>query len=261
MYARLVGAQVRAQIRYKVSFTVDLVATTLAAGLDLGTVLVLFRVAPDIAGFGVRQGFLIASLASCGFASADFVMGNIDRLQNIIRLGTLDAVMVRPLSVLCQLLAGEFALRRVGRVIQGITVYGVALAAAHVRPTPAHVVLAVLAPLCGLVFFASWFLAGATISFWWIDSGEFASGFTYGGRDFVAYPVTVYSGLFRRVFGYGLGFAFIAYYPSLVLLDRPDPLGLPPWTGWCAPAVAMLAARIASALWRIGVRQYMSTGS
>jgi ABC-2 type transport system permease protein len=189
------------------------------------------------------------------------VMGNIDRLRNIIRLGTLDAAMVRPLGVLGQLLASEFAARRIGRVVQGVTVYGIALAAAHVRPTAAHAVMVVLAPLCGLVFFSAWFLAGATISFWWIDSGEFASGFTYGGRDFVAYPVTVYSGLFRRVFGYGLGFAFIAYYPGLVLLDRPDPLGLPGWTGWGTPAVAAVAAGVAALLWRIGVRQYRSSGS
>src|SRR5262245_65473798 len=113
----------------------------------------------------------------------------------------------------------------------------------------------------GTVFFASVFVTGSTVAFWWIDSGEFANGFTYGGRDFTTYPMTVYAALFRRVFAYGLGFAFVAYYPTLVLLDHPDPLGLPAWIGWLSPAVAALAATIAATAWRTGVRPYPSTGS
>jgi viologen exporter family transport system permease protein len=261
VYARIVRAQVRAQAQYKVSFTVDLIATTLALTLDLVTVLVLFRVTRTLAGFGFPQAFLMAGIAMCGFALADMVIGNIDRLRFTIRTGLLDAVLVRPLGVLGQLLAMDFAPRRIGRAVQGVAVYGIGLALAHVTAAPAHVVMAVLAPLCGAVFFCAWFIAGATVAFWWIDSGEFANGFTYGGRDFTTYPLTVYSGLFRRLFGFGLGFGFVAYYPALVLLDRPDPLGLPAWTGWTAPLVAALTAVAAAAIWRFGVRHYRSTGS
>ena len=114
----------------------------------------------------------------------------------------------------------------------------------------------------GAVFFGAIFVATATVAFWWIDSGEFANGFTYGGRDFTSYPITVYSGLFRRIFAYSLGFAFVAYYPALALLGRPDPLGLPGWAGlvrrrwWPCAAVA-----VAALVWRFGVRHYRSTGS
>ena len=93
------------------------------------------------------------------------------------------------------------------------------------------------------------------------ESAEFANGFTYGGRDFAAYPLTVYSGLFRRLFGYGLGFAFVSYYPALALLGRADPLHGPDWLGWCAPLVAIAAALAAGGVWRLGVRHYRSTGS
>ena len=104
-------------------------------------------------------------------------------------------------------------------------------------------------------------LAGRSVAFWWIESAEFANGLTYGGRDFASYPLTVYSGLFRRLFGYSLGFAFVAYYPALILLGRPDPLHGPAWLGWCAPLVAGLAALAAAGVWRLGVRHYRSTGS
>jgi ABC-2 type transport system permease protein len=53
----------------------------------------------------------------------------------------------------------------------------------------------------------------------------------------------------------------VAYYPALVLLGRPDPLGLPEWVGWCSPLVAVAAAALAGIAWRFGVRHYRSTGS
>src|SRR5438046_1614010 len=69
------------------------------------------------AGLTLAQAFLMASLASCGFALADLVCGNIDRLRQAIRAGQLDAVLVRPLGVLLQLMATDFAPRRIGRVV------------------------------------------------------------------------------------------------------------------------------------------------
>jgi len=261
VYAQLVRATLRGQAQYRLSFAIDVVGTSLAVTIDLLAVLVFFRVARSLAGFPVRQAFLMASLAAFGFAMADLVAGKVDRLRFNIRTGRLDAMLVRPLGVLPQLLAEDFAFRQVGRVAQAFAAYLVGLSYAHVAWNPGRVLLAVIAPLAGAVFFGALFVAGGTVAFWWIESAEFANGFTYGGRDFAAYPLTVYSGLFRRLFGYGLGFAFVSYYPALALLGRADPLHGPDWLGWCAPLVAIAAALAAGGVWRLGVRHYRSTGS
>ena len=116
-------------------------------------------------------------------------------------------------------------------------------------------------PVCGAVFFGSIFVLSASLAFWWVDSGEVGHAFTYGGRDFTAYPLTAYGGWFRAVFGYGLGFGFVAYQPALALLGRTDPLGLPTWAGYTAPLVALVVAGVAAAVWRAGIRHYRSTGS
>jgi ABC-2 type transport system permease protein len=137
----------------------------------------------------------------------------------------------------------------------------VALGLADLRWTPARVALLLLAPVAGAVFFSSIFVISASLAFWWVESGEIGNAFTYGGRDFTAYPMSVYSGWFRGVFAYGLGFGFVAYHPALVLLGRADPLGLPGWTGWVSPLVSLVAAGLAARVWRIGIRHYRSTGS
>ncbi|MGH3757979.1 ABC-2 family transporter protein [Actinophytocola sp.] len=71
----------------------------------------------------------------------------------------------------------------------------------------------------------------------------------------------MFGGFFRRLFAYGLGFAFVAYLPALALFGRPDPLGVPGWLHWCSPLTALLAAGLAALFWRTGVRYCRSTGS
>ena len=166
--------------------------------LDIVAVLVFFRITRSLAGFPFRDVFLMASLAMFGFSLADLVASNVDLLRFNVRTGQLDALLVRPLAVLPQLIVMDFAPRRFGRVLQALVVYAMVLAYAHPAWNPARAVLAVLAPLSGGVFYSALFVAFGSVAFWWIESAEFANGFTYGGRDFAAYPLTVYSGLFRR---------------------------------------------------------------
>ncbi|HEY0697568.1 MAG TPA: ABC-2 family transporter protein [Micromonospora sp.] len=257
----LLGAQLRAQASYRVSFAIDLLTNVGSTVFDVLTVLVLFRVTPSLGGFDVSEALVVVGLATAAFATADLTVGNIERIRVYVRTGTLDAVLLRPLGVLPQLLLMDLPLRKLSRSVFGFGVLVVALARADIDWTPARAVLAVVAPLAGTVFFASIFVASATVSFWWIESGELGHAVTYGGRDFTAYPTTVYSGWFRRIFAYGLGFAFVAYQPALALLGRADPLGLPGWVGWASPLVAVGAASAAALVWRTGVRHYRSTGS
>jgi ABC-2 type transport system permease protein len=260
-YLALLRGQARSQASYRTSFVVDLVGNVGATVFDVLTVLVLFRVTRDLGGFDRTEAMVMVGLSSAAFATADLTVGNIERVRQYVRTGLLDAVLVRPLGALPQLLLMDLPVRKAARSLFGIGVLVAALALADVSWTPGRVVLAVLAPLAGVVFFGSIFVATATLSFWWIDSGEVGAAFTYGGRDFTTYPMTVYSGWFRAVFAYGLGFGFVAYYPALALLGRADPLGLPAWVGWLAPGVALLAAAGAATAWRVGVRHYRSTGS
>jgi ABC-2 type transport system permease protein len=235
--------------------------TSVACLVDLFAVVVVFRVTPSLGGFGVREVLLMASLCQLGFQTADLAVGNIEEIGRYVRTGLLDTILIRPRTALGQLLVMDFAFRKVGRLVQGGVLYAAALVYARIDWTPARAVLALIAPIAAAVLYAAVFVAGATVAFWWIDSGEFANAFTYGGRQFGSYPASIYAPWLRRVFAYGLGLAFAAYQPALALLGRADPLGTPAWLAWCTPAVALAAWSGASLLWRSGIRHYRSTGS
>lgn len=261
MYRHLVRAQVRGQAAYRASFTLDLAGNALIPVIDVLVILALFRVTRTVGDFSAYEVLSMFGLSATSFALADLAVGNIERMRIYVRQGLFDAVLLRPLSALGQLVALDFTIRRISRVIVALVVLGVALSRVDIDWTAGRVALVVLAPLFGALFFGAVFVMTATVAFWWIDSGEFANAFTYGGRDFTSYPVTVYSGLFRALFAYCLGFAFVAYYPALAVLGHPDPLGAPAWVAWSSPVVSIVALVLASIVWRFGVRHYRSTGS
>ncbi|GAA4899062.1 ABC-2 type transport system permease protein [Stackebrandtia albiflava] len=260
-YLRLTAAQVRSQAQYRFSFVLDLFGQTAVTVLDFLTILVLFRITPVLGGFELHEVLVMSGIAITGFSIADLAVGNVEQLAHYVRTGLLDAMLIRPRRVLPQLLAVDFQLRRIGRVVFAAVVLAVAAAASGVEWTWWRWLLVVTAPLAGAVFFSAVFVITATTMFWWVDSREFSASFTYGGRDFTSYPLTVFGGGFRRLFGYALGFGFVAYHPTLALLGRADPLGAPGWLGWSGPVVASIAALAAGALWRTGLRHYKGTGS
>ena len=239
----------------------DVVGSIGYGGLDIVTVLVLFRVSRTMAGFTFAEVFLMTAIASCSFAIADVVVGNVERLRIYVRTGLLDTVLVRPLGVLPQLAILDVAPRRVGRVVFAIGVVTVAAINAGLVLTPARLALLIVAPIAGAVIFSAVYVGTATVAFWWTESGEMGNALTYGGHDFASYPMSIYGPIFRRLLAYGLGFAFVAYYPTLTLVDRADPLGAPVALGYASPLVAALVAAAAGLGWRTGVRRYASTGS
>lgn len=236
----------------------DLTFSAITAAAGVLEVLVLFRVNPRLGGFTLGEGLLIASLAVASFSLSELVVGNIDHLSAHVRRGWLDAVLVRPLSTLGQLMVGDFSLRRIGGVLEGIIVFALACLVSEVDWTPTKVLLCVIAPISGAVIFGSIFVAGSTVAFYWSEVDAIQNAVTHGGRDFAKLPTNIYGAGYRIVFGFVLGLGFVAYFPALALLGRPDRLAI---LGWCSPFVACGWAVVASCVWRLGVRRYRSTGS
>jgi ABC-2 type transport system permease protein len=238
------------------------VLNALIAALEMVAVLAVFRVTPQLGGFPFREALVMAGLTQLAFCTADLCVGNLERLPFYLRTGLLDAVLLRPLPALGQLVVADASPRRLGRVVETGGVYGLALALAPITWTPARVALAVLAPATGALLYGALFVTGSAAMFWLVDAGEVVNAFTYGGRTFAGYPMPIYAAWFRRAFGYGLGLAAVGYLPTLALLGRVDPLGLPGWLRWCGlPLAAAGWAGAAALAWRAGIGHYEGTGS
>jgi viologen exporter family transport system permease protein len=84
---------------------------------------------------------------------------------------------------------------------------------------------------------------------------------TYGGREMLSYPLTVYSQLMQRFFLFVVPLAFASYVPTCYVLGRPLPFGMASEIAFASPLIAYAFAFVSGCIWRCGVRRYQSTGS
>lgn len=261
LYRRLVGARLRSQLQYRVSFIVDLIGSFCFTFLDFVTVVVLFEHFPALDGWTLAEVALLYGISGIGIAVADMFIGNIEEISAQIRTGDFDVVLLRPAPTLLQVIASDLALRRLGRVAQSTVVLVYALANVGIDWTPARALLLPVGIGSAALVFGATFVLGASVMFWTVGSGEIAATFTYGGNAMTSYPLSVFGPWLRRMLAFVVPLGFVTYFPGLYLLDKPDPLGYPEWFQLAAPLAAVGFVAIAGAVWRVAVRHYRSSGS
>ncbi len=251
----------RSQLVYPTSFVLQCAAQALVQLTEVVVILVLFSRISEMGGFTRHEVLLIFSLAGISFGLADMLVGSLDKVGQLVRTGTLDALLLRPLPALTQICVSDFALRRLGRVATGLLVLGYVLVTSEVSWTPLRVTILLITPLTGLVLLAAIWIAASATTFWLVEGSELPNAVTYGSGMFTSYPVSIFSGWLLRLMAFVVPGAFVAYYPALAILGKPDPLGLSPVLQYSAPLVAVLAAGAAALVWRAGLRHYVGTGS
>ena len=260
-FAILAAMWVRVSWTYRTSFLVMTAASLVITGIDFVAILVMFSNVDELGGFGLGEiAFLYGATAVC-LGIGDLVVGNVERLGRHVRLGTFDAMMVRPVGVFAQVCANEFALRRLGRIAQGTAVLLWSLTVVDITWDPARVAMLGSMVACGTAIFVGLFVLGAAFQFVSSDASEVANAFTYGGNTMTQYPLTIYPTEVVKALTFLVPVAFVNWYPALFILDVPDPFGLPGWLRFAAPVAAVVVCSLAALAWRAGVRRYRSTGS
>ena len=260
-YRVLLASRVRSQATYGRSFALDVLGSASVGIFEFAEVYIIFANVDALGGLDFAGVAMVFALANLAFALADLAVGHVDQLPTYLRTGTLDALLLRPLPVLAQLVTSDVSLRRLGRATVALVILGIALPLNDIEWTPARIVLLLLAPLAGAAIFAALFVIAGAVQFWLIEGGDLTAAFTYGGSYAASFPASVFAIPMRVLFTFVVPATFVAYLPTLVLLDLPGPGGLPQWLGWCTPLAAVGIWSVAALAWRAGLHRYTGAGS
>jgi ABC-2 type transport system permease protein len=262
LYLRLVGARIRAQMQYKLSFWLELLGFLLLTGTEFGVLAILMGRFHSVAGWTLPEVALLYGLSATAFGLAETVGRGFDSpFELMMQKGSFDMILSRPQGSFFQILASEFQLRRLGRSLQGLAVLCYAFAQLDLAWTPAKALLLPLTIASGTLIYIALTVIGATVCFWTIKTPEVINVFTAGGDYMASYPLSIYSRPLRAIFLYIVPVAFANYPAALLLLERADSRGLPASLAWAAPLVALAFFAVALRVWRVGVSKYQSTGS
>lgn len=263
MYLRMLVYQLHSQMQFRASFWMDLLSTGMGNLVYFLAMALVIQRFGSIGGWNLGEIAFLIGMIEMSFGIMDMVFSGFDYdyFATIVREGKFDQVMLRPVGLTWQVLGSRFLVRRIGRILEGLAIFVVALTQVNIVWTPGKILYLPVVLASQVLVMGALFMIGSTITFWTLQSIEAVNIFTYGGTELMSYPMEIYPLWMQRFFTFVIPFIFLNFYPALYFLDKPDPLQFPPFAPFLAPFVALSFFAIALWFWRVGINHYQSSGT
>jgi ABC-2 type transport system permease protein len=249
-------------MQYPSSFFLLSLGQFLATIIEFIGIWALFGRFGGLLHWSLPQVALLYATVNISFAVADTMSRGFDVFgPQFVKTGAFDRLLLRPRSTPLQLMGHEVRLTRIGRLLQGLLVLGIAIGMLDLSWGVSEVLLLLVAVAGGVALFIGLLVLQATLAFWTVEGLEVANALTYGGVFAAQYPIEIYATWFRQFFIFVVPLSCIAYFPVVGILGIDEPLGAPRWILHASPLAGGLFLAAALAIWRLGVRHYTSTGS
>jgi ABC-2 type transport system permease protein len=245
---------IAAELEYRVNF---LLAALSSLGNLSGSVFGLFlfyRTGYQFQGWSWEQALVVLGMFTLlqGFSST-FLAPNLNRIVRHIQQGTLDFVLLKPISSQFWLSVHTLSPWGIPDLLFGIFVIGYAGTRLGLQIN--DYLISVIPILFGfLILYSLWFMLGA-LSIWFVkiyNVTEVLRGLLEAGR----FPMAAYPTTYRFFFTFIIPVAFLTTVPTEVILGRGELI----WTiGAGLLAIALFFA--SSAFWRFALRFYTSASS
>ncbi len=261
LYTRYIGISIRSQMEYRVSFIMQTLAHFLVTVLEFVGIWALFQRFDSILGWSFYEIAVFYGMISLAFSINDSLTRGFDIFSRLIRNGDFDRYLLRPRSTILQILGYEFTMKRVGRFSQGLVILLLGTTHLQVTWTIGKIIVMIWALFGGVCLFMGLIIIQAAIAFWTTETLEIMNVLTYGGIETAQFPMTIYLPWFRKFFTFVVPLACVNYFPVLLILEKPDPLGTTGLFQYISPATGILFLLAGLLFWNVGLRYYSSTGS
>jgi len=261
LYRCYAAQSIQSQMEYRASLFLQLIGQFLITAIEFTGLWALFYRFGNLKTWTLEEAAFCYGLVNSIFAFYDLLFRGFEIVGDLVRSGQLDRCLLRPRSLLLQLLGHEISLRRLGRLFQGLIVLGWALSRLDLHWTAGKVLLLVYTVPCGVLFFGGLSIIQGSLAVKSVQSLEFMNILTYGGVQTAQFPLSIYNRFFQRFFTFVIPLGCITYYPSLILLGKSDSLMAWSGFGWVSPLGGVLFFALSFLFWRRALRWYVSTGS
>jgi ABC-2 type transport system permease protein len=245
---------IEAELEYRVNFVV---ATLTSVSNLVGSIFALFlfyRSGYTFQGWSWEEALIVLGVFTLlqGFA-ATFLAPNLNQIVRQVQLGTLDFVLLKPISSQFWLSTRTVSPWGVPDLLFGLIIIGYAGTRLNLAPT-AYLIAGIPLLFGALSLYSLWFMLGAT-SIWFVkiyNVTEVLRGLLEAGR----FPMAAYPAAYRFFFTFIVPIAFLTTIPAEALLNRTE-------LGWIAGAglLAIGLLLISRLFWRFALRFYTSASS
>lgn len=260
IYLTLVSAGLRGELQYRANFLIWIVTGLVYQLTGFAFIWVLLTRFESLGGWTLGEVAFLYGLRLVGHGVGLLLFGRTLEVEEMVRDGEFDRVLVRPLPSLLQVTLRHFPVAAIGDFAGGVALFLAANAMVAVAWSPQAVAFLVLAVLGAALVEIGLKLAVATLCFRFLSSRALIRVVDDVLSNFGNYPMRIFGTIGQLLLTFVLPVAFLAYLPATVLLERTGELQVHALFAYLAPLAGALIFFLAYLFWRSETRHYQSSG-
>lgn len=256
IYRKILVQDLKSKMSYRADFIISTIGMIVSNLVGFVTFYILFSNFPSINGWTMYEMLFLYGFSLLALTPVQCFFDNNWNLRHLVKSGDFIKYCFRPINMFFYFISEVFDVKGLGQLVFG---GGTLVYAWHHLGIPVNFMTICQTLL--FLFAASLFMIAimnfAAATCFWIQNSGYVMVIMFRFKDFAKYPASIFSTVFRFVFTFVIPIAFIAYYPSLVLL-RPDSI---PLLSWISPLLGLVFFYLSYRFWLLGARKYDGTGS
>lgn len=254
----LVTASIRGQMQYRLNFFIGVLSGMFFQGIGIVFVWAILETFTSLGGWSFAEIALLYGLRLTAHGLYLTFFSSFFSIDNIVREGQYDRLLVRPIHPMLQLMFSEFRITVIGDLVGGIAILAAALMLQDIAWTPGSVLLLLGAVVGGAMIDGAFQILPASLSFRYIESWPSRVIFDDVFSRFGNYPVHIFGYIAERLLTFMVPLAFVAWLPAATLLDKPT--FMPEWAGWLSVPIGVIAFVLAIIVFVRSSKHYQSSG-
>ncbi|SET64527.1 ABC transporter permease [[Clostridium] polysaccharolyticum] len=255
IYKKIVLQDLHSKMSYRADFIISIIAMLITNITQLLTFWVIFQKFPSIKGWNYHEMIFLYGFSLVAITPECFFDNNW-KLRAYVYSGDFIKYCFRPLNLFFYYISEVVDVKGVGQLFFGIGALAYSMSKLHITLTFVVFIRLLIALITSSLFMIAIMNTAAASCFWVLNSGYIMT-LVYKFKDYARYPITIFNSFFRLIFTFVIPIAFVAYYPSLLII-RQNYISV---LTWISPVMAVFYFYLSYKIWMKGALSYDGTGS
>ncbi len=256
IYGKILVQDLKSKMSYRADFIISTIGMIISNLVGFVTFYILFSNFPSINGWTMYEMLFMYGFSLIALTPLQCLFDNNWNLRFMVKSGDFIKYCFRPINIFFYFISEVFDVKGLGQLFFGIGTLAYAWSHLAIPVTFVTISQTVLFLLAASLFMIAIMNFAAATCFWIKNSG-YVMVMMFRFKDFAKYPASIFNTFFRVIFTFVIPIAFIAYYPSLVVL-KPNSI---PLLSWLSPVLGLAFFYLSYKFWILGARKYDGTGS
>ncbi len=259
MYFTFAQYTIRQEMTYRVSFITGVIGQWIAYG---GTFLSLYIIIENFDAMGGWTSYEVLFLYAFNLLSyalaATVFFTPCRNLPIKIRTGEFDISLTKPVAPFLHEIYNGFNFGYIGHAVLSVSVM---IFAVSQLGTKVSIVNLILLLICAALLQSAFLILSSSFCFVTVNQNPVFDFILWNFKSFTNYPITIYGTAIQFLLTFILPFAFMNFYPSLILLDKASSSPFAAWLPYISSFVGIAVFILSIRIWNYGLAKYQSSGS